>query len=203
MDEKPLIRAILEGNKEAFAIIVERYQVAVFNLAYRMLGNRTVAEDAAQESFVRAYMHLASYNADQSFATWLLSITAHHCIDLLRRSGRVSTEPVDSSSALPARTGDPEAHAVASERDREIRRALDLLPEHYRVIVILRYWHDMSYREIGEVVRLSEGVVKVRLHRARAMLARFVTHPNGTEEREPGKDVAELEGTGNNALFAC
>jgi RNA polymerase sigma-70 factor (ECF subfamily) len=202
LDEKSWIRATLDGNKEAFAEIVQNHQVAVFNLAYRMLGNRAEAEDAAQESFVRAYMHLASYNMDQKFATWLLSITAHHCIDLLRRSGRVRTEPVDSSNNLRDQSVDPERHAVASETDREIRSALDLLPENYRAIVILRFWYDMSYKEIGQVVGLNEGVVKVRLHRARAMLARLIAQPNGDED-EAAKNVTRTEGTENNALFAC
>ena len=200
MNERQWVQATLQGDKNAFANIVQKHQVAVFNLAYRLLGSAAEAEDAAQESFVRAYMHLSSYNLEQSFIAWLLSITAHHCIDILRRSKRGRTEPVDNLD-LPANDGDPETCAVANERRHEIREALDLLPDHYRLIVVLRYWYDMSYREIGQIAGLAEGVVKIRRHRAREMLARHVSQITGPAPGRHGRDLPELERTGNNALF--
>ncbi len=200
MNEGQWVQATLRGDKNAFANIVEKHQVAVFNLAYRLLGNATEAEDAAQESFVRAYTRLSTYNLEQSFTTWLLSITAHHCIDTLRKSRRVRTEPVDDL-ALPAEQASPEKQAVANEQSREVRQALDLLPAHYRLVLVLRYWYDMSYQEIGQVAGLSEGVVKIRLHRARDLLARHVGRTISHAEGSTGKDIQELEGTGNNALF--
>ncbi len=200
MNEREWVQATLNGNKDAFASIVAKYQVAVFNLAFRLLGNATDAEDAAQESFVRAYTHLARYDPDRSFPTWLLSIAAHHCIDILRRSRRFRTKPVDDSHEIPA-GDDPERCAVDGERNSEIRQALDLLPDHYRVIVVLHYWYDMSCREIGRVVGLSEGVVKVRLHRARGMLAQRITKESGPAKGMPREGTVRPKETGNHALF--
>lgn len=150
---------------------------------------------------MRAYTHLSTYDPAQSFITWLLSITAHYCIDVLRRSRRAVTVELDESRQLCDGEADPERYAVARERDRAIRQALDLLSPHYRPIVVLRYWYDMSCKEIGKIVGLSEGAVKVRLHRAREMLAQSVRQQGDTAESRPDEGFNGLKETEGNALF--
>jgi RNA polymerase sigma-70 factor (ECF subfamily) len=136
-----------------------------------MLGNAADAEDAAQETFMRAYAGLSGYQAERKFGTWLLSITSHWCIDRLRRKKVLSLEFLQDVSLLGGLTEGPETIAVTREREREVQRWLASIPEAYRLIVVLRYWHDLSYNEIAEVTHLPLSTVRMRLFRARRLLA--------------------------------
>jgi RNA polymerase sigma-70 factor (ECF subfamily) len=138
-----------------------------------MLGSTSDAEDAAQESFVRAFQALNRYDSKRPFATWLLSIASHHCIDRLRRRrlAEVSLDSLPPWRWLPGGTVDPEeAASDALEADR-IGRLLLQLPGEYRLVIVLRYWHDLGYAEIAEILGETETAVKSRLHRARRLLA--------------------------------
>ena len=175
-----LVRA-QKGDDQAFARLVELYQRPVYNLCYRMLGNPGDAEDAAQETFLRAYKNLRRYDSDRPFATWLLSIASHFCIDQLRkrRAQLLSIEgPLPAHPALMSENTDgPEEQATASERQERVQQLLDTLPDDYKQAVVLRYWYDMSYEEIAEVMESSVSAIKSRLFRARRQMAEV-----GTEE---------------------
>lgn len=173
-DEAAVIERAVAGDERAFAELVARYQTAVFNLAYRMLGDAGEAEDAAQEVFLRIYRRLATYDAEHRFSTWVLSIASHYCIDLLRRK-RPWLVPLENiSNWMRARTRGPEASALAVEQQDTMRTLLAKLPEHYRLVLLLRYWHDLGYEEIAQVVGLPVSTIKARLHRARNALAALV-----------------------------
>jgi RNA polymerase sigma-70 factor (ECF subfamily) len=163
------------GDQRAFGDLVRAYQRPVYNLAYRMLGEAAAAEDAAQEAFLRAYRHLREYQSGRKFANWLLSITSHYCVDQLRRR-RLTTVSLEGSY-LPEILGDghpgPEHVVERKEREVVIQRMLAQLSPEHRVVVALRYWYDLSYREIAQVVGISEGAVKSRLFRARGTLAQM------------------------------
>ncbi len=170
-EEEAIVQRVLKGDTEAFAELIERYKVAVYNLCARMLGNPTEAEDAAQEVFLRAYNQLATYQSGRRFSTWLLSIASHYCIDLLRRRRPV----VDIESIAFWKQSDqpePEETALSGETRDEVRELLQKLPEKYRGVIVLRYWQDLSYEEIAEATGLSVGTVKTRLFRARELLAK-------------------------------
>ncbi len=172
--ELQLIERAVAGDERAFADLVTRYQTAVYNLAYRMLGDAGEAEDAAQEVFLRIYRRLATYDAEHRFSTWVLSIASHYCIDLLRRK-RPWLVPLENiSNWMRARTRGPEATALAIEQQDTVRNLLAKLPEHYRLVLLLRYWHDLGYEEIAQVVDLPVSTIKARLHRARNALAALV-----------------------------
>jgi RNA polymerase sigma-70 factor, ECF subfamily len=178
-DELQLIEQAVAGDERAFAELVTRYQTAVYNLAYRMLGDAGEAEDAAQEVFLRIYRRLATYDADHRFSTWVLSIASHYCIDLLRRK-RPWLVPLENiSNWMRARTRGPEAAALAVEQQDIVRSLLAKLPEHYRLVLLLRYWHDLGYEEIAQVVDLPVSTIKARLHRARNALAALVNGDGG------------------------
>jgi RNA polymerase sigma-70 factor (ECF subfamily) len=178
-DELQLIERAVAGDERAFAELVTRYQTAVYNLAYRMLGDAGEAEDAAQEVFLRIYRRLATYDADHRFSTWVLSIASHYCIDLLRRK-RPWLVPLENiSNWMRARTRGPEAAALAVEQQDIVRSLLAKLPEHYRLVLLLRYWHDLGYEEIAQVVDLPVSTIKARLHRARNALAALVNGDGG------------------------
>jgi RNA polymerase sigma-70 factor (ECF subfamily) len=164
------VQAALRGDQAAFGDLVARYQTAVYNMAYRMLGDPTEAEDASQEVFVRAWNQLHTFQQERRFSTWLLSIASHLCIDLLRR--RKPTAPLDDV-ALYVESNEPEPDEVAlqSEQRDIVKKLLNTLPEKYRSVTVLRYYNDLSYDEIARMTGLTESAVKTQLHRARRMLA--------------------------------
>jgi RNA polymerase sigma-70 factor (ECF subfamily) len=171
MDEQQCVARAMAGDIGAFERLVVLYQRPVYNLAYRMLGDAGDAEDAAQETFLRAYANLSAYEPKRRFASWLLSITAHWCIDRLRRRIKMALEFPDDIAALGGRDEGAEAAAIAREEEREVRRSLGALPAPARLMIVLRYWHDLSYAEIAEVTGLPVSTVKMRLLRARRSLA--------------------------------
>lgn len=176
-EEQAWIRQAQQGSDEAFTRIVETYQIPVYNLCYRMLGEAEAAEDAAQETFLRVFQHLNRYDQKRPFATWLLSIAAHYCIDRLRRR-RVSffsIDEADESEAgfeLPdANAPDPENESIRKEDRDRLHGMLRHLDATDRAAVIMRYWHDLSEADIAATLNLSVSAVKSRLHRARRELA--------------------------------
>lgn len=174
-DEPLWLEQARRGNKESFGKLIEAYQGPVFNLAYRMLSNADEAEQAAQEAFIRAWTRLDSYNSQHKFSTWLLSITSNYCIDLIRKRRKqlLSIDgPLPPHPALTSeQAGGPEAQAVQSEQQQIVQSLLETLPEEYREAVVLRYWYDMSYDEIAEVMKTTVSAIKSRLFRARRQLA--------------------------------
>ncbi len=167
------IQQALAGDQQAFACLVEAYKVPVYNLAYRMLGNAPEAEDAAQETFLRVYTRLNTYQPGRKFSSWLLSIASHYCIDRLRRRRFtwLSLDDMPPWREPPCDGVQPEESVLNGEREAEIRALLDCLPPHYRAPVVLRYWYDMSYEEIAETMNITVSAIKSRLHRARQKLA--------------------------------
>lgn len=177
------------GDAQAFSRLVEAYQVPVFNLCYRMLGNRQEAEDAAQETFLRGYQAIRRFDADRPFANWLLTIASRYCIDQLRRQ-RLQTFPLAPflERVVPDPGLGPEATLSRQEEQEHLQALLGSLQPVDRAAVIMRYWHDLSYQDIAVVLDLSVSAVKSRLHRARKLLAeRWLAHgePVLSTEREP------------------
>ncbi|MGJ3240072.1 MAG: sigma-70 family RNA polymerase sigma factor [Anaerolineae bacterium] len=175
-----IISARDTADQDAFAEIVYSFQDAVYNLCYRMLGERTEAEDATQEAFIRAYNNLDRYDTNRKFKTWLLSIASNHCIDRLRKR-RLKylslDEPLPGSMEL-ALTSDqvsPELQTVRNEQSEYIQAILDDLSPDDRAGIILKYWYDYSYAEIADVLDTTESAVKSRLFRARRALAVMMT----------------------------
>ncbi len=160
------------GDPQAFTQLVEHFQNPVYNLCYRMLNNAEDAEDAAQETFLRAYRNLRRFDSSRPFATWLLSIAAHYCIDQIRKRRMVVVSiqdlPVpdlpDNEPGLEAKLG------LKQERER-IRSLLDSLDDVDRAAVIMYYWYDFSYEEISTALSLTQSALKSRLHRARRTMA--------------------------------
>jgi RNA polymerase sigma-70 factor, ECF subfamily len=177
-----------QGDQQAFGQLVRAYQRPVFNLTYRLLGNEHEAEDAAQETFLRAYASLKQYSPDHKFSTWIFSIANHHCIDRLRKR-RVTLVSIDDNPVLENLVGDqpqPEGHALARERGREVQRMLEYLDPDYRTPLVLRYWEDYSYEEIAAAMELSVAAVKSRLFRARQQMAKLYADRE-TAQLPPGR----------------
>lgn len=179
-----------QGSDEAFTSIVETYQTPVYNLCYRMLGEAEAAEDAAQETFLRVFQHLHRYDPKRPFATWLLSIAAHYCIDRLRRRKLAifSMDEADESEAgfeLPdPASPNPEAESVKKEDRDHMQGLLHHLDATDRAAIVMRYWSDFSEAEIADALHLTVSAVKSRLHRARRELA-------GLWQGEPAKQRSQ------------
>ncbi|MFN2226426.1 MAG: RNA polymerase sigma factor [Anaerolineae bacterium] len=172
--ERAWIEQALQGDRKAFGYLVRAYERPVYNLTYRMLGDSAEAEDAAQETFVRAYTKLATYQPGRKFVNWLLSIASHHCIDRLRRRGRAPQMSLDGPSPpewITSNAPQPDQVVSKKEEREQVRQILDTLPPDYRAAVVLRYWYDLSYREIAATMDTTESAIKSRLHRARRMMA--------------------------------
>src|SRR6266480_3604473 len=186
LSDVKLVELVLTGEQDAFEALVERYKDAVQNLAYRMLGNTTEAEDVTQEVFVRAYTQLATYKPAHKFSTWLLSIASHLAIDQLRRR-RFLALPLDDVPFLEwivDSGASPEQSALEGEQQDEIQVYLQRLPSKYRAVIVLRYWYDFSYEEIARTLDLTPALVKARLHRARELLARYMKQLSSNQEEQ-------------------
>lgn len=172
-EEAQWIEKAFQGDDHAFGILVENYQRPVFSLCYRMLGNAKDAEDAAQESFIRAYRHLKKFDPSRSFATWLLSIASHYCIDRMRkrRLVTVSMESIPAEVVADHKAPNPEKELRVSEQEALIQYLLDDLKPTDRAAVVLRYWCEYSEEEIAEALDLTVSAVKSRLYRSRRSLA--------------------------------
>jgi RNA polymerase sigma-70 factor (ECF subfamily) len=186
MSDAALVELVLQGDQDVFSVLVERYKDAVQNLAYRMLGNVTEAEDVTQETFVRAYTQLATYKPAHKFSTWLLSIASHLAIDQLRRRRFLALplEDVPFLEWIVDAGVSPEQSALQGEQQDEIQHYLQKLPGKYRAVIVLRYWHDFSYDEIAAALNLTPPLVKARLHRARELLARYMQQETAHKEDE-------------------
>lgn len=167
MDEPDpqLLRSAQRGDLRAFEDIVRRYQADVWRLCLHLLGDRTLADDVAQDALVRIYRFLPRYRGDSKFSTWLFSITRNCCLDELRRTKRRrSVRERLEAQPSPSR-GDPNLGV-------EVREAIAGLPFELREPVVLIDMFGESYREAARILRVPEGTVKSRVHRARSMLAR-------------------------------
>jgi RNA polymerase sigma-70 factor, ECF subfamily len=158
-DDSAIVARVRAGDRESFAVLVERYERMVFTLATRMTGSRDEAQDVMQTSFLAAYRRLGDFRGDASFKTWLYGIALNECRMLHRKAGR--TTPLDTVAEPAAPT--PGVHAL----DRlTLRKLVARLPEKQRATVLLRVCDDLSFREIGELVGSSEASAKVNFFHA-------------------------------------
>jgi RNA polymerase sigma-70 factor (ECF subfamily) len=164
------------GDDEAFTMLVNTYQTPVYNLCYRMLGEATAAEDAAQETFWRAYQNLKRYDPQRSFATWLLSIAAHYCIDQQRKQkiGFFELDEFPDFDLADPDIPNPETEVITNNEEEALHLLINRLNPPDRAAVILKYWYGCSEEEISQALSLTVSAVKSRLHRARRQLAETI-----------------------------
>ena len=194
VDDKELVATALKGDEAAYGELLERFRRPVFSLIYRMIGDREQAEDLAQESFVKAFNNLDSYNPKYRFSSWLFKIANNHAIDHLRRA-KLSTVSIHGSphaadaereeeTRIVLETPDesPEEEILALELGGEIEEAIRQLRSEYRTAVILRHIESRPYEEIAEIMDVPIGTVKTFLHRARGELREALAHLRAQDE---------------------
>ena len=165
-----LVRAALSGNQDACRALVARHQHAVYNLALRLLRDPAAAEDVAQDTFLKTFQRLHTFDTSRRLTPWLLRIAHNTAIDVLRRrvppAASLLNDPVDGSASTAAE---------ADLERRELRDALSdgigALRPQYRAAIVLRYQHELSYAEVADVMGVPVGTAKTYVHRARRDLA--------------------------------
>ncbi|KON67306.1 RNA polymerase sigma factor SigW [Peribacillus butanolivorans] len=181
---KERINQVLKGDHNAFGEIVELYKDKVFQICFRMLGNRQEAEDLAQEAFVRAFVNIRSFNIQMKFSTWLYRIATNLCIDRLRKKkpdyyldAEVSgSEGLNMYSQIASDMAKPEDEVESLELQETIQVEIMKLPEKYRSVIVLKYIEELSLKEISEILDLPVGTVKTRIHRGREALRKQLRH---------------------------
>ena len=170
-----LALSVRHGDVQAFGELVQRYQVSVFNVCYRLAGERQEAEDLAQEAFLRAYQRFNLYDISRPFGPWVRKLAANLCLNRLqvRQGGYAQQVWLDDERDEPVetRSGNPEKAQEQAEQAQVVRQALHDLPTHYRAVIELRHFHDLSYAEIAEQLEIPVSDVKSHLFRARRLLA--------------------------------
>lgn len=168
-NEIVLVSKAQNGDRNAFGELVRTHSQGVLNVVYRMCGNSDLAEDAAQEAFIQAWLRLSSYKQKASFRSWLYRIAVNTAIDMLRKEKRIlpnSIEDLNLSSSTPS----PEIAAEKSERAELVREAVIKLPSASRSVLVLREYEGLSYQEIAEALEIPMGTVMSRLSYARKLL---------------------------------
>jgi RNA polymerase sigma-70 factor, ECF subfamily len=180
--ERRLVRKLRERDEKAFRELLEQHGDRVYNLTYRMLGDRQEAEDVAQEVFITVFKSIDSFRGDSKLSTWLYRVTANHCKNrikyLARRHDRSKAEyddGIDSNTAgaaytAPTPSRKPDEQMQGMELELQLEAAIATLDEEHRLLVVLRDIEELSYDEICQITGLPEGTVKSRLHRARLAL---------------------------------
>lgn len=168
MVEPELIRSAQSGDHDALVDLLRQIETHVYRTAYYMLNNEQDALDASQEALIRIYHKISLYEEKAQFKTWVQRIVTNICIDKIRKTK--ATVSIDQHNMIFPTENNAENELLSSVAAKDIREAIEKLPEHHRMVVILRYLQDFSYNEIAESLNLPLNTVKSYLYRARQQL---------------------------------
>lgn len=177
-DDTTLVEQSLRGDTRAFDTLVERYRDRVFSLAFRILGETSAAEDAMQESFLRAYTRLPLYDPAQPFSTWLLCLTARVCLNARRNRATEQRHLEQAAKAMPS-APTIEERLYEREQRRTLQRLLMRLPAPQRAAMLLYYYEELPVAEVACALEVPEGTVKTWLYRGRESLRRWLEEELG------------------------
>ncbi|MEX0995207.1 MAG: sigma-70 family RNA polymerase sigma factor [Balneolaceae bacterium] len=178
LEDDKLAAAAVEGDEQAYAKLMEKYQRALYYHIVKMVKEKEQVEDLVQEAFMKAFDNLSSYNTRYAFSTWLYRIATNHTIDYLRKK-KLNTlsiyEPVNTGDGdmeiqIPDDSYETDRGIIRKQRQKMIRNAIHNLPEKYRQVIEMRHMEEKSYQEISDLLDLPLGTVKAHIFRAREML---------------------------------
>ncbi|MEA1977338.1 MAG: sigma-70 family RNA polymerase sigma factor [Chloroflexota bacterium] len=173
--DRDLVLRTKRGELEAYGDLVRRYQGLVFNVCYRMLGDPHDAEDLTQETFIRVHAHLDSYDCDRPFIPWARRIAVNLCLNYINRNRRYVLPLDDEFELVVSNERSPERAQEDHERNTSLRQAISMLPGHYRAVIELRHFQELSYLEISKTLNIPLSDVKSHLFRARKSLAQRIS----------------------------
>jgi RNA polymerase sigma-70 factor (ECF subfamily) len=175
MEEKTLVQRSKEGDEKAFSALVNKYKTKVFRLVFSLIHDRDIADDLAQEAFIKAYLVLPKFRLESEFGTWLYRITVNHTKDYLRKKTRAKEIHLDDLAiAQEKEILTEEGEQEEKQKRRILYKILEELPEKHQLIITLRDIQGFSYKEIAKILKISSGTVDSRLHRARKMLRKKI-----------------------------
>ena len=154
------------GNEEGFAMLVNRYQNIVYHMAYRMTGDSAASEDITQNTFLKAYNHLDTYNPDHRFFSWLYRIGVNEAINYIKRN----RPGIPLDSRIRSSEKNPEERVLQDETRIQVQNAVLSLPPRYRILIVMRHYQNLSYQEMARALQVPEKKIKARLYRARQAL---------------------------------
>jgi len=171
--KQELIRRCQSGDSAATEELIRFLTPTIYKVAFSMLGNEHDASDAVQETFIKILKALPGFRGDSSLTTWVYRITSNTCLDMLRSMGRYKTVSPDDEEVflqIPDTAPTPEDAAVTGERKAAVRKAVNALPEEYRLVITLCDLNGLPYGEAAAILDCPLGTVKSRLNRARTLL---------------------------------
>ncbi len=193
-----LVKRAGAADEEALAALYRHFHRRVLGLCRYLLGSETEAEDAASEVFVRLPHAMNSYDASLPFPRWLMSVTSHYCIDLLRKRGveKRLFEPAPAADAPEpvSATPSPLQEVLTAEARDEVRGAVAALPERYRLALTLRYYNQLSYDEIAATLELTRAHVATLIFRAKQELRRALIRPASNPRALAGASPSAASG---------
>ena len=185
LEDAELVRRIRAGETALFELVMRRYNQRLFRVLRALLRDETEAEDVLQDAYVRAYAHLGQLEQPERLASWLTHIAVHEAKARLRRRNRFVEAKEGPLRAVPSPSSDPEQEALGKQLQGVLISAIDELPVGYRTVFVLREVEGMSTAEVGDSLGLSDQAVKMRLHRARAMLREVIYDRIGSAALPP------------------
>jgi RNA polymerase sigma-70 factor (ECF subfamily) len=177
-----LISECIAGNEAAIEMFVRQYETGVFRLALSIVGDQAEANEITQETFISALRSLNSYQETKSLKAWLYTIALNHSRSHLRKRKTLERLRTTLNSIFRVETQKqtlPEESAIQNEKEAEIWKVLNKLDEPFRIVVILRYFHELSINEISKILSINEGTIHSRLHTARERLRNALIHLHG------------------------
>lgn len=183
-------KAVEENNQLAYAELLDRYRDSVYHTMFKMVHNHDDAEDLTIEAFGKAFRKLGNYTPNFAFSTWLFKIATNNGIDFLRKK-RMETLSIDDSleeeveqefaNNIKSQVLDPEERFIRDQRQSIMRTLLSKLPEKYRLMIEYRFFDEMSYQEISELLNLPIGTIKAQLFRAKELLYDILKENEGED----------------------
>ncbi len=173
-----IVESCLNGNREAYALLVKKYEKSVFNIVYRLIGTTEEARDITQETFIKAYKSLRQVKPEFKFSNWLFKIATNLCKDRLKKRKITAVSLNEFDYLLDQEIShenkdsllDYQKNLIPTDEQEQVQRAISNLPFIYRRVVVLRYIQDLTYQEIADILEMPLGRVKVQLHRAHQIL---------------------------------
>ena len=181
-EDHEIIKKALDGDQDSFTRLMKKYHDPVFSLVFKIIHDKEEIEDLVQETFIKAFGSLKSFNENYSFSTWIFKIASNNCIDYMRKKKlktlsidmTVEQEEGESSFELPDPTYETDKNLIEEQRRKIIQDAINSLPEKYRVVIQMRHQEEKNYDEISEILCMPIGTVKAHIFRAREMLNKYL-----------------------------
>lgn len=171
--DEELVQLCLQGDRAAFAEIVNRYEKQIFSLAYRLTNNVEDAQDLAQEVFIKLYQVLDKFDGQRNFFPWMYKVATNVCYTALRRKPQQNVpleKVIEFAPLIPKSDSQPEEYTEKREMQQLVQKAIAQLPENYRLPIVLRYLEEMSYQQIADAMGLPLSTIETRLFRGRSLL---------------------------------